>query len=181
MIKRSLVVAVVLALGLGACSSGSSGGSDGAKAKPSKTTTTKADTGGNGSGADDAPSCAKAEAAKVGYVQAFCDGPATVSFDIGGTAGEIDGGECTESGGYFTINAGIVVDTEWKGDRPDYAGFLLPLDEGDFSGDQITAAIVTGGEFITLGGVTGTRDADKVTFSGTDAATNAKVDVTVTC
>ena len=174
MIAGTMIVAV---LALAACGNGSSG-SDGAKASAggstasSTTTSRPASTSEGECGSDEG---------KTGFVRAFCDGPATVSFDIGGTKGKIEGGECAESGGYFTVNAGTVTGPGWVGAPPDYAGFLLPTASGPFTSDNVTASITTGGSTLILTDATGTHDADGATFTAVTMEDGAKATVTVTC
>lgn len=172
MVKRSVLVVAALVLALSACSK-SDGGSDasGSGAGGSKTTTTAAKAG---------TGCSK-DSGKPGFVRAFCDGSATVTFDIGGNKGSIGGGDCEESGGYFTVNAGTVVGPEWKGAQPDYAGFLLPVKAGDFEGGGVTASITYKGVAVLLKDAKGTHDSKSASFTATDMQGGGPVTVSVTC
>lgn len=186
MSKRIVVVLVAVLLGwaLVGCSGSSSdaGGDEGA------TTSAATDDGGQDDGADagddgtigSAEGCGDAAGAE-GVVRGFCDGPAVVEFEIDGVAGSIEGGECEESGGYFVVNAGTVVDTSYTGDLPDYAGLLLPLDAGDFTGTDATLTINHDGEAVVLTQATGSHDGSSGTFEGTDVSTGTAVSGSFTC
>lgn len=182
MSKRILTAIVVttLALVLAGCGS-SSGGSD--SSKKDNGSLDKGNKGVDGSNSDtaDASSCGDYTSGQNGVVRTFCDGNADVSFTIGGNDGKITGGECSNSGGYFAVNAGVVVDATFSGTKPDYAGFLLPEKSGSFTNDGVTATITTGGETTIIQKVSGTHDADGGSFTGTAMTSDAKVSVAFTC
>ena len=175
MAKRVVVVLIALLLGwmLVGCSGSSSEGADGE-------TPNGAEDAGDDAGAGSAEGCGDAAGAE-GVVRGFCDGPAVIEFEIDGVAGTIEGGECDESGGYFVVNAGTVVDSSFTGDLPDYAGILLPPEEGEFSGTDASLTINHAGEAVVLTQVTGSHDATSGTFEGTDISTDAAVSGSFTC
>lgn len=186
MSKRIVVVLIAALLGwmLVGCSGSSSDADGGADAGGGEDTTTSVADDGDGSDGSDAigsaDGCGDAAGAE-GVVRGFCDGPAVVEFEIDGVAGSIEGGECEESGGYFVVNAGTVVDASYVGDLPDYAGLLLPPDAGDFSGTDATLTINHGGQAVVLTQATGSHDGASGTFEGTDLSTGTAVSGSFTC
>jgi len=176
MIKRLMILVATAALALAACSA-SSGGSDAPTsddAKDASTTTAASNDGGGSSqcGADDGAD---------GVIRSFCDGPATVTFEIGDTSGEVGGGTCEESGGYFTVNAGTVVGADFDGTQPDYAGILLPPTEGEFSGNDASFTITFDGTPYVVTEASGSYDASGGTFSGTVMYDDTVISGSFTC
>ena len=183
--KRTVTVAVAVALAWVLAGCGTSGGSDSSSGGGSSTTAAPASGGSSGSskpsGGSGSSDC-NAKDGKDGVVRTFCDGPATVSFTVGDKSGKVSGGTCELSGGYFTVNAGTVVDATFKGTKPDYAGFLLPPDSGDFTSTAVTASITSDGQTTVVRNVTGTHDAKSASFTGSDMVDpSKKVLVQVTC
>ncbi len=193
MTKRLLVLLGVLALlvGLAAgCSSDDDSSSgddttttaadqadDGGSSDTADTTDTADDGSGDDSGSSSG-SCSDLED-EPGFVRAFCDGSATVSYDIDGTTGELTGGDCEASGGYFVVNVGTVVGIDWEGPQPDYAGFNLPPEDGDFT--DVSAALNVDGNSYILTGATGSHTADSGTVTGTDMTSGATITMDFTC
>ena len=188
MAKRVLVVlfAVLVGSTLVACSGSTSDGDEGATA-----TSTADDAGSDAgtepagedegdAGAGSAEGCGDAAGAE-GVVRGFCDGPAVVDFQIDGVAGTIDGGECAESGGYFVVNAGTVVDSSFTGGLPEYVGILLPPEGGAFSGTDASLTINHDGKAVVLTQVTGSHDGVTGSFEGTDISTDVAVSGSFSC
>ena len=188
MIKRTMTLAVAVALVWVLAGCGSSGGSDSSSGGGSSTTAAPAAGGSSGtsspsksSGGSGGSGC-NAKDGKDGIVRTFCDGPATVSFTVGNKSGQVTGGTCALGGGYFSVNAGTVIDATFKGTKPDYAGFLLPPDSGDFTSTAVTASITSNGETTVVRNVTGTHDTKSASFTGSDMVDpSKKVTVKVTC
>lgn len=179
MTKRTIVgILLVATLALAGC--GSSGGSD-AGDPIAKDTGTNGEKSEQTDKTDEAESCDGYTAGENDVIRTFCGGSATVDFEIGGNKGSIGGGECANSGGFFSVNAGVVVGPDFSGTAPDYAGFNLPEKDGDFSGPTVVATITTGGETTIIQNVTGTHDADGGSFEGTALEGGDKVSVTFTC
>jgi hypothetical protein len=172
------LVVMAAACGGGGGDDASTGGGD----KSPSSEETKSDGGNKNDSGDKSDSGAgSTDCGKTGdgIVRVFCDGPAVVNFTIDGETGTIKGGECGTDGGYFWLNAGTVVDPSFTGDLPDYAGFTLPLENGEF--DTVTAAgITTKGKMIALRGVKGTHDDKSGSITGTGMA-GEKVSAEFTC
>lgn len=168
--KRIATLALVLALAAALVGCGSDG--DDSSSPTDKTSSTATESGGSGGGGGDGDgggasgACGSLDG-EDGVIRSFCDGSATVTFDIGGTKGEIGGGTCELSGGYFTLNAGTVVDGTFKGTKPDYAGILLPPEDGPFTSEAVTLTITHEGTATIVSQVTGTHDAKSGSFEGT--------------
>ena len=181
--RKQMAILVIVACVVAGCSSSkkdssSAGGSGSVKTSGANVDkgSNSGDSGGSGGGA-----CAGLTAGKGGVIRLWCDGTAKVTFDVGGTKGEIDGGTCSTEGGYFSLNAGVNIGPDFTGKKPDYAGFLMPTANGAFSGQSVVASIATGGTGDAIMHVTGTHDAKGGSLKGQTYADNKPVTATFTC
>ena len=159
-------IALLAALAAG-CGSGSGSGGDAS----GPTTTTAAEAG----------ACSSYTPGKGGVVQVFCDGSGTVTVSAGGKDFTVDGATCEVSGGFFTINGGVLVGNDFDGTKPDYVGLNLPQQGGAFS--NVALGITVGGTGYALTKNSGTFDAAAKTgtFTGTNLADDAEVTGSFTC
>ncbi|QXC62940.1 hypothetical protein KSP35_09230 [Aquihabitans sp. G128] len=182
--QRIAIVAVALACTLAACSGSSDkASSDGGSAGGGGATTTSASKGGSSGGSGSGASgCGEYSPGKDGVLQTFCGGSASVTFESAGTSQTIEGGTCEVSGGFFTLNAGVITGPDFSGAKPDYAGILLPEDDGAFAaeaGDAV-ASYAIGGTSESLTELSGTHDASGGSFSG-KAIGGGEVKATFSC
>jgi hypothetical protein len=180
-----LAILAVVACVVAGCSSSkkddstASGGSG--SVKTSGAAVDKGGPGSTGGGSASGGACAGLTAGKDGVIRLWCDGTAKVTFDVGGTKGEIDGGTCSTEGGYFGVNAGVNIGPDFTGKKPDYAGFLMPTADGAFSGQSIVASVNTGGAGYAIMQVTGTHGAKSGSLKGTTYGANKPVTASFTC
>lgn len=127
-------------------------------------------------------SCSKYKGGEGGVIRTFCDGSATATITLAGHENTLKGGTCAQSGGYFTVNIGVVAGPDFTGTKPDYLGLLLPPAGGAVS-SQTFAGAAGGTRFLVTGG-TGSVSPDfkTVSLTGNNAlAGGSAVAVTVHC
>ena len=169
---RLAIVAVALAGTLAACSGSSSdAGTTTTSAKTATTADGSSSTGSSSSkgGGSSGGSCSGSSAGAGGVLQTFCDGSAKATVVVDGASHDVGGGDCVTSGGFFTLNAGVITGTDFSGTKPDYLGALLPQKDGAFTagpGDA-TVSFAFDGTSTTLTGISGTHDAKGGSFAGT--------------
>jgi len=117
--------------------------------------------------------CASYKPGKKGVVRDFCNGKAVVKVVVGTTTTTIKGGTCASSGGYFTVNAGVVVDTTFKGSKPNYFGLDAPPHATTFSNAVLTYTVSGTGSYATNNTGTVASNHKSGTFSGTDQSGHA--------
>ena len=117
--------------------------------------------------------CASYKPGKNGVIRDFCNGKAVVKVVAGGTTTTIKGGTCALSGGYFTVNAGVVVDTTFKGPKPNYFGLDAPPHATTFSNAVLAYAVKGTGGYATKNTGTLATNHKSGTFTGTDLSGNA--------
>jgi hypothetical protein len=183
MTKRLLIALVAIVAVLTTLSACSSGGSDSAE-----DTLVESDKGVDGEQSksqeeqDEATSCDGYTAGEDDVIRTFCDGSAKVELSVGGDDYTISGGECATTGGYFSVNIGVVTGADFTGSRPDYFGSNMPEADGDYGeGDQAFATFAVDGTSYSVPKTTGTHDGDSATFSGKTTDGAIEVTGTITC
>ena len=172
-----LAMALVLVAGCGS-SSGSDSSATTAGAGGSGGATT---TAGSGGGGGSSSGCSSYTPGKGGVVQVFCDGSGSAKVTIGGKEHTVSGVNCDVQAGYFTVNGGVVVSSEFTGTKPDYVGFLLPEKGGAFS--NVTASVTIDGKGYALVKNSGTIDvgSKKGTLTGTAYGDDTPIKVAIDC
>jgi hypothetical protein len=117
--------------------------------------------------------CASFKPGKNGVVRDFCNGKAVVKVVVGTSTTTIKGGTCASSGGYFTVNAGVVVDPTFKGSKPNYFGLDAPPHTTTFSNAVLAYAVNGTGDYATKNSGTVASNHKSGTFSGTDLSGHA--------
>ncbi len=125
-------------------------------------------------------SCSAYTAGKKGVVRTFCSGSASVTLTAGGTTTVIKGGTCGKSGNYFTVNAGVVVSSSYKGSKPNYFGLDAPPTATSFTNAILSYAVGGTSGYATSNSGTVAANHKSGTFSGTDLEGKA-VSGTFTC
>jgi hypothetical protein len=77
--------------------------------------------------------CHKYPQGAAGVIRTFCDGPAVVTLTIAGAPRTLTGGTCSNAGGIFSLNLGVVSGPDLAGAKPDYFGITVPVASGAFS------------------------------------------------
>jgi hypothetical protein len=134
--RRVLLLTSLVVLALAGCSS-------------SKKSSTSPSGGGT---------CGPYKTGSGGVVRTFCDGTADVKVTAGGRQYEIKGGTCADAGGYFTLNAGVVIGLDFSGAKPDYVGADFPATSSSFT--DVSVPINAGGQSYVVK-ASGTVAADK--------------------
>lgn len=131
---------------------------------------------------DQAESCDGYTAGEDDVIRTFCGGSAKVDLTVGGDDYSLSGGECATTGGYFSVNIGVVTGPDFSGTKPDYFGSNMPEADGDYGeADQAFATFAVDGQEYSVPTTTGTHDADSATFSGTTTDGDIEVTGTITC
>jgi hypothetical protein len=114
-----------------------------------------------------AKSCASYSPGKSGVTQTFCTGKGSVKITQGATTATVAHATCAVSGGFNTVNAGVVVGPAFKGAKPSYFGFEAPTSSKSFT-NAVLAYTVNGTKAAVLKN-TGTVSANgkSGTFTGT--------------
>ncbi|HEX3794733.1 MAG TPA: hypothetical protein VHV57_09560 [Acidimicrobiales bacterium] len=125
--------------------------------------------------------CSSFKPGSKGVTQTFCTGSAVVKITVGTANTVIKGGTCATTGGFFTVNAGVVVDAySYKGAKPNYFG--LEAKSGSSTFANAVLAFTVGGSGSDATKNTGTIAANQKsgTFTGTDLQ-GAAVSGSFTC
>ncbi|MCU1370288.1 MAG: hypothetical protein JWO77_1482 [Ilumatobacteraceae bacterium] len=168
-----LIVLVAALVTLAGCAAGTASDSNLRRSDPSEGSPATIDI-------PSPPKCGDLDG-KTGVIESFCTGPGTATFDIGGQAGSITGGECREQGGYWLFNAGTMRSSEYKGMLPDYVEVALAADNGKVASNTVTASITTGGRDYSIRNAVGTHDADTTLLTGSTQEGGEPVTVHLRC
>ena len=101
-------------------------------------------------------------------IRTFCTGSATATVTAAGTTTLMKGGSCATSGGYFTVNVGVVTGPQFKGAKPNYFGIDVPPTATAFSNATLAFAVNGTGGYATTNSGTVAANHKSGTFSGTD-------------
>jgi hypothetical protein len=124
-------------------------------------------------------SCTSYKAGNNGVIRTFCGGKAVITLTTGTTT-TIKGGTCGVSGGYFTVNSGVVIDSSFKGKKPNYFGLDAPPKATTFTNAILTYTVNGVGGAVTKNSGTVTANHKSGTFTGTDL-TGTPVSGSFTC
>jgi hypothetical protein len=127
-----------------------------------------------------ASGCSSYKAGSNGVIRTFCGGKAVIKVTAGSGTTTIKGGTCGVSGGYFAVNAGVVIDSSFKGSKPNYFGLDAPPKATAFTNSILTYTINGTGGAVTKNTGTVAASHKSGTFTGTDL-TGAPVSGSFTC
>jgi hypothetical protein len=127
-----------------------------------------------------ASGCTSYKAGSKGVIQTFCGGNAVIKLTTGTTTSTIKGGTCGVSGGYFTVNAGVVVSSSFKGAKPDYFGLNAPPKATTFTNATLAYVVNGVGGAVTKNSGTVAANHKSGTFTGTEL-TGIPVSGSFTC
>jgi hypothetical protein len=127
-----------------------------------------------------ASSCTSYKAGSKGVIQTFCGGKAVITLKTGTTTSTIKGGTCGVSGGYFTVNAGVVTSSSFKGTKPNYFGLDAPPKATTFTNAVLAYAVNGVGGAVTKNSGTVAANHKSGTFTGTEL-TGTPVSGSFTC
>ena len=133
-----------------------------------------------GAGQKKASSCTSYKAGSKGVIRTFCGGKAVIKLTTGTTTSTIKGGTCGVSGGYFTVNSGVVIDSSFKGAKPNYFGLDAPPKATTFTNAILTYAVNGVGGAVTKNSGTVAANHKSGTFTGTEL-TGTPVSGSFTC
>jgi hypothetical protein len=184
----AVVAGVAAGLALAACGSSATTTSSAPTSSAGATTLsatkvspTTASTGSSASSGGAVGACGKYTDGKDGVIRTFCDGSATATITLAGKTTTIHGGTCEPSGGYFTVNAGVVTGTGFTGTKPDYLGVLLPPAGGAFTHVGFTGS-ASGTTIFAAASGTVSSDLKTVSASGTNSlGTPGPITIKIDC
>ena len=127
-----------------------------------------------------AESCNSYKPGNKGVIGTFCKGSVVVKLKIGTTTSTIKGGKCSVGGGYFTVNAGVVIDSTFKGAKPNYFGLDAPPKATTFTNATLTYTVNGVGGAVTQNSGTIAANHKSGTFTGTEL-TGSAVSGSFTC
>jgi hypothetical protein len=127
-----------------------------------------------------AASCTSYKAGSKGVIRAFCGGKVVITLTTGTTTSTIKGGTCGVSGGYFAVNSGVVIDSSFKGAKPNYFGLDAPPNATTFSNAVLTYTVNGVGGAVTQNSGTVAANHKSGTFTGTEL-TGTAVSGSFTC
>ncbi|HXA30634.1 MAG TPA: hypothetical protein VNV87_00145 [Acidimicrobiales bacterium] len=113
-------------------------------------------------------SCTSYKAGSNGVIRTFCGGKVVITLTTGAGTSTIKGGTCGVSGGYFTVNSGVVIDSSFKGAKPNYFGLDVPPKATTFTNAILTYTVNGVGGAVTQNSGTVTANHKSGTFTGTD-------------
>lgn len=113
-------------------------------------------------------SCTSYKAGSNGVIRTFCGGKGVITLTTGTTTSTIKGGTCGVSGGYFTVNSGVVIDSSFKGAKPNYFGLDAPPKAATFTNAILTYTVNGVGGAVTKNSGTVAANHKSGTFTGTD-------------
>jgi hypothetical protein len=115
-----------------------------------------------------------------GVIRTFCDGKAVITLTTGTATSTIKGGTCGVSGGYFTVNSGVVIDSSFKGSKPSYFGLDAPPKATTFTNAVLSYVVNGVGGAVTQNSGTVAANHKSGTFTGTEL-TGTPVSGSFTC
>lgn len=123
--------------------------------------------------------CAAYPADTPGVIHAYCNGSAVVKLNIDGVDHLLKGGVCSNAGGAYALDLGIVAGPQLAGPKPDFVGLKTTGPAGPFTDAAITLNI--GGKTITLHHNSGQVGPTGGDFTGVGRRGHHKVVGTFTC
>lgn len=123
--------------------------------------------------------CAAYPDGSPGVIHKFCNGPAAVKLTIDGSEHELRGGSCSNAGGVFSLNLGIVAGPGLAGPKPDYISLTVNAAAGPFT-DAVLSVHYAGKAYALThnSGQVGPTGGD---FSGASRRGRTKVSGSFTC